>query len=350
MELLAKLVTTPGVPGREDRIRAVIEAHVRDAGIFDEIRTDALGSLICVRHPRPKDSDTKRERSRRVLLAAHMDQIGFLVSHVCDRGYLRLHPVGAFDPRTLFARRVLVETAAGEMLPGILNPGGRPVHTAPAEELKKVPELDAFYVDTGLPADAVKRRVGKGDMVVLDGPFQETGHYVTGGALDNRVGCWALIRAMEQLETHDCEIYCAFTAQEELGSRGAGPAAFGIDADIGISCDTTVCADVPDVEARHHVTTAGDGVALQIADSSTLSDMALVRAIAAVAAGAQIRYQRSLMEGGGQDGAYIQRARRGVVTLVLSCPVKHMHTAAEMVHRDDLASYRDLIVAYLATL
>lgn len=349
MDLLERLVNTPGVPGREGAIRDVIEAHARQAGVFDEIATDALGSLVCIRRPRPRDGGPVA-MPRRVLLAAHMDQIGFLVSHVSKEGYLRLHPVGAFDPRTLFAHRVQVVTAGGETIAGVMNPPGRPIHTAPPEDLKKIPELETFYVDTGLAPDEARARIAKGDMVVLDGPFHRLGRYVAGGGLDNRVGCWALLRAMEALQFHDCEIHCAWTAQEELGSRGAGPVAFAAEADIGISCDTTVCCEVPGVEEENHVTEAGNGVALQVADSSTLSDMGLVRDMERVAQQQGIKCQRSLMLGGGQDGALIQRARCGVRTIVLSCPVKHLHTATELVHVDDLASYPALLAAYLGSL
>lgn len=349
MKLLERLINTPGVPGREDRIRAVIEEHVRAAGIFDEIRTDALGSLIGVRRPRPR-SRAQAGAPVSVLAAAHMDQIGFLVRHISSEGFLALHPVGAFDPRTLFGHRVRVCTEGGEDLPGIINAPGRPIHTATPEELKLVPDLSTFFVDLSLPHETVRDKVRLGDMVVLDAPFLAMGQSIIGGGLDNRVGCWALIRALEAMTHHDCTIYAVWSVQEELGSRGAVPASFGIEADIGLSCDTTVCCKVPGVPAEQQVTLPGEGVSLQIADSSTLADMSLVRDLETVARAKGIRSQRSLMLGGGQDGAAIQRSRRGVRTIVLSCPVKYMHSAVEMVHRDDLDSYRSLIAAYLESM
>jgi len=346
MDLLEKLVNTHGVPGRESGIRGVIEHYVKEASIFDELRVDPLGTLVGVRKPRPKPGAGSK-KPMRVLLAAHMDQIGFLVSYISDKGHLSLHPVGAFDSRTLFARPVVVTTQSGEQLPGVMNPEGHPIHTAKAEDTKKVPELKAFYVDLGLPTEDVKAKVRKGDMVVPEGRLQRVGHYAVASGLDNRAGCWALIRAMEKLVHHDCEIYCAFTAQEELGSRGAGPVTFDIAPDLGISCDTVVCCEVPGVEERDHITSAGDGVALQVADSSTLSDMKLVADVETIARSKSISCQRSLMLGGGQDGALIQRSRGGVPTIVFGCPLKHMHTVTEMVHMDDLSSYRDLLCSYL---
>ena len=349
MDLLHRLTQAHGVPGREQDVRAVIESHVRRLGLFDEIRVDAIGSLIGVRRPRPAGGKSSA-RPTRVMVAAHMDQIGFLVSHVAKDGHLRLHPVGSFDPRTLFATRVLVHASSGEKLAGVMNPVGRPIHTASADELRRVPDLADVVVDLGLAPAIVRDQVRLGDMVVFDAPFTEAGDSFVAPALDNRIGCWALIRALEDLGPHDCEIHAVWTAQEELGSRGAGPASFSIDADIGIACDTTVCCDTPGIPDEQHVTIAGAGVSLQVADSSTLADMALLRDVEGVASERGIKVQRSLMLGGGQDGALIQRSRSGVRTIVFSCPVKYLHTAAEMVHRDDLASYRDLLAAYLSTL
>jgi len=350
MEFLERLMETPGIPGREALIREVIHSQIVDAGLFDEIRTDGLGTLIARRSPRGETVVSDGKRPRRILLAAHMDQIGFLVAHIDESGFLYLHPVGAFDPRTLYAVSVKVITEAGETLSGVLNAKGRPLHTAQDDELTKIARLEDFYVDLGMPASEIKYRVRKGDMVVLDGALRQVGDFVAGVALDNRVGCWALIRAMEELESHDCEIICAWTAQEELGSRGAGPLAFSVDPDIGVACDTTVCADVPGVPVEKHVTKAGMGVALQIADSSVLSDMSLVASVEAVAAKEGIACQRALMLGGGQDGALIQRARKGIPVVVFSCPVKYMHTGTEMVFRKDLESWPVLLAKWLATL
>src|SRR5262249_54430256 len=162
------------------------------------------------------------------------------------------------------------------------NPTGRPIHTASAEELKKVPDIGNFFVDLSLPGAAVKDKVALGDMIVLDGAFRHVGDSIVAQGLDNRVGCWALIRAIETLTHHDCEIHAVWTAQEELGSRGAQPASFGIKADIGIACDTTVCCKVPGVPDEQHITQPGKGVSIQIADSSTIADAQLVKDIETV--------------------------------------------------------------------
>lgn len=348
MELLRTLTQTPSVPGREDRIRTVIEDYVTSSELLDSISTDAMGSLIGVRKARPARGQPA-ERPRRVMMAAHMDQIGFLVRHVDDKGFLRVNPVGGFDTRNLFARTVRVCTQSGD-LPGVMNPSGRPIHIATDEEKKKVPTVTEFCIDLGLPGDTVKEQVQIGDMVVLDGPFQEIGNGVVSQCLDNRVGCWAQIRALEQLTSHNCDVYAAWTVQEEVGLRGAMTAAFGIEPDIGISCDTTLNCEVPGVPEEDRVTVFGDGVALGVMDSSMIADLRLVEDIEAVADAADIKCQRSVLPRGGQDGGVIQRSRSGVRTVAFACPVRNIHTVTEMCHNDDLASYPALLAEWIATL
>lgn len=345
MQLLERLTQTPSVPGREERVREVIRQHVEAANLFDELRIDAMGSLIGVRKPRPQDG-RKIDKPVKVMLAAHMDQIGFLVSHVGEDGFLRINPVGGFDRRNLFARRVRVCTAGGD-LRGVLNPGGKPIHIAPEEEKKKVPEIWEFFVDLGLPPEQVQKQVRIGDMVVLDGPFSEVGDSVVSQCLDNRVGCWALIRAIERLTHHNCEIHAVWTVQEEVGLRGAMPAAYGVAPDIGISCDTTLCCKTPGVPEEQRITVPGAGVCLKVMDSSTIADIRLLEELESIAAGKGIKCQRGVLPAGGQDGAMIQRSRSGVRTAVFACPVKYIHTVTEMSHKDDLESYPALLAAYL---
>ena len=347
MDLLNKLTQTPSVPGRESRIRAVIEEYIRAADLFDDYHTDAMGSLIAVRRARPAGDSP--ENPVRVMLAAHMDQIGFLVKHIDDQGFLRVNPVGGFDTRNLFARTVKVCTADGD-LQGVMNPSGRPIHIATDDEKKKVPLVGDFAIDLSLPADEVKKRVRVGDMVVLDGPFHEVGESVASQCLDNRVGCWAQIRAIENLTSHNCDIYAAWTVQEEVGLRGAMPAAFGIEPDIGVACDTTLCCKTPGVPDEDRVSVAGDGVALHVMDSSMIRDIGLIEEIEAVAAAKEIPCQRAILPRGGQDGAVIQRSRSGVRTVAFACPIKYIHTVTEMAHRTDLESYHQLLTAWLETI
>lgn len=349
MQLLEQLTQVPGVPGREQRVRALIEEYITRHKLADEVHTDAMGSLIAVRKPRPKGKVKAVDKPLKVMLAAHMDQIGFLVSYISADGFLRVNPVGGFDTRNLFARRVRVCTSQGD-LRGVMNPAGRPIHIASEDEKRKVPDITEFFIDLGLPASEVHRQVKIGDMVVLDGPFSAVGDYVVSQCLDNRVGCWAVIRALEQLKHHACEIHAVWTVQEEVGLRGAMPAAYGVNPDIGISCDTTLCCKTPGIPDEQRVTVPGEGVCLKIMDSSTIADLGLLEDIEAVAVKRGIKCQRGVLPRGGQDGAMIQRARSGVRTAVFACPVKYIHTITEMSHTTDLESYPALLSAYLETL
>lgn len=342
MKLLEELTQTPSVPGREKRVRNVILRRLK--GLVDSWRVDAMGNLIAVKKPTQKS-----KKPVKVMLAAHMDQIGFLVSHIDDKGHLRLNAVGGFDTRNLFARRVIVCTSGGD-LPGVMNPGGKPIHIASEEEKKKIPDVSDFFVDMGLPADQVKSRVKLGDMVVLHGPFGQVGDNVVSQCLDNRAGCWAVIKTLQSLRSHRCEIHAVFTVQEEVGLRGAGPAAFGVDPEIGVSCDTTLCCQTPGVPEEQRVTQLGAGVCLKIMDSSTIADLGLIEDVEHIAAKHKIKCQRGILARGGQDGAMIQRSRLGVRTVVFACPVKYIHTVTETSSRADLESYHKLMTAWLATL
>ena len=348
MKLLQTLTQTPSVPGREDRIRKVIHDYVTIHKLFDDLTVDSMGSLIGVRKPRPENGKPSK-KPLKVMLAAHMDQIGFLVRHIDEQGYLRLNPVGGFDARNLFARKVRVCTSHGDF-PGIMNASGKPIHIASESEKKKIPEVTEFFVDLGMTGYQVRSKVLIGDMVVLDGPFEEVGDSVVSQCLDNRVGCWAQIKSLEALQHHNCEIYAVWTVQEEVGLRGAQTAAFGVEPDIGVACDTTLCCKTPGVPDEDRVSVAGEGVCLHVMDSSMISDIGLVEQFEAVAKANSIKCQRAVLPRGGQDGAMIQRSRSGVKTIALACPVKYIHTVTEMTHKADLHSYHTLLTAWLATL
>ncbi len=347
IDLLRRLCETPGIPGREEQVRQLIAEEVD--GLFDELWEDALGNLICRRAPtnaRGGDEPT------RLMLAAHMDEIGFYVSFITEEGFLRLNAAGGFDPRNLFSRRVQVVTRDGS-LPGVMNPGGRPIHISSPEERTKVPEAKDFYVDLGMPAAAVKSRVRIGDFVVMDEPFVEMGDKVVSKALDNRFACWVAIEAVRALDAsgaaHASEIYVAFTTQEEVGLRGARVAANAVQPDVGIGLDVSLACDTPDVPEHEAVTKHGEGVGLHIMDSSFISDHTLIDELEAVARKHRIRHQRTILRRGGQDGAAMQQALSGARAAGLVCGTRYIHTVTEMIDTRDLAAARDLLAAWMPT-
>ena len=343
IDLLKTLCEIPGVPGHEHRVRDLITSEIE--GLFDHIEVDALGSLLCRRDPRKKSKSAKK-----VMLLCHMDEIGFLVSHITDSGFLYLQPVGGFDPRNLFSRRVLICTEKGDFK-GVMNPAGKPIHISSPEDRKKIPDPTDFVVDTGM-GKATKKKIKVGDFVVMDEPFIEIGSKVVSKALDNRIACWLgieVIRALAKSKAkHGCEIHVAFTAQEEVGLRGARTASFAIRPDIGFGIDTTLACDTPGVPEQNRTTVQGEGFGLHVKDSSFIADRDLVLEIEKLAKKKKIPYQRTLLAAGGQDGAAAQQAAAGARAVGIVVGTRYIHTVTEMIEKGDLEAAKDILVAYLS--
>lgn len=343
MQLLKKLSEMPGAPGREEKVREFIEHRVQEA--TDEVRTDAMGNLICRVAP-----TVDPHSARRVMVACHMDEIAFYVRHIDDRGFIRVKDVGSFDTRNLFARRVRIQTRDGNEIIGNLNPGGKPVHIASKKERKKVPKVEQFFVDTGLEPDELRERVRPGDPVTLVQNFVEMGQLVSGKCLDNRVACWAGIRLLERLADVDelpFDLHVVFTVQEELGLRGARTSSFDVDPDIGIAVDTTLAVDTPGVAEKNQVTALGDGAAIKVLDSSSVSDKRLVDEFIRLAEHREIPHQYEVLPKGGTDAGALQRTRAGSRAITLSIPTRYIHTVTETVHPDDMHATVELLEAYL---
>lgn len=343
IELLKRLCETPGVPGHEHRVRDLIAAEARD--LFDTIETDVMGNLVCTRKG-------EGENPERVMLACHMDEIGFLVSHVGDKGFLHLSPVGGFDPRNLFSRRVLVCTPNGDFK-GVMMPDGKPIHISSPEDRKKVPEVTEFFVDLGL-GEETRNKVRIGDFVVMDEPFLELGtERIVSKALDNRIACWLGIEAVRKLvaegRSHKCELIVAFTAQEEVGLRGARTVAFERRPHIGIGVDTTLACDTPGVPEKDRTTELGKGAGLHLKDGSFIADVALAGEIEAVAKAESIPLQRTILGGGGMDGAALQQAAAGARAVGIVVGTRYIHTVGEMIDRRDALAARDILAAFIAT-
>ena len=343
MKLLKRLTETPGVPGREERIRDVILAETK--GLWDETRVDAMGNLICL-----KRAGRRRGRSKpkKVMLGCHIDEIGFYVRHIDDKGFLRVQEVGGFDTRNLFARRVLVQGKRD--LPGVLNPAVRPIHLATDEEKKKVLKVSDFYVDVFLPPAQVKRLVRVGDPVTPVQTLEEVGEAYTGKAMDDRIASWVAINAVRKASSRSTyDIYYVATVQEEVGCRGAGTSSFDVDADVAIALDVTLCCDTPGVPAEDAVTRLGQGVAIKIMDSMSISDRGLVDAFDALAKRKKIPCQLEILPRGGTDAATMQRSGGGRRTITLSVPCRYVHTVTETVHKKDMKAAVDLLAAWLVT-
>jgi endoglucanase len=336
LDLLERLSEVAGIPGWEDRVRELVQAELE--GRVDEVRTDAMGNLIAHR----------RGPGKRVMVAAHLDEIGFYVRHVDDKGFLRVQNAGGFDTRNLFARPVTVHTASGD-LPGLMNPSGKPIHISTPEERKKIPEIAEFFVDLGLPVEEVRRLVRVGDPVTLRQQAGRLGSFFTGKAMDDRAAVFVLLEALRRLKSKKigCDLYAVFTVQEEVGLRGALTGAYGVEPEVGVALDTTLAVDIPDVLPYLAVTEAGKGVGIKVMDSSAISQRWLVQEFVALAEKKKIPYQMEVLPLGGTDAGAIQRVRAGVPSITLSIPTRYIHTVTESIHLDDVEATVTLLTAYL---
>ncbi len=332
LDLLKKLTEAQGVPSREERVRKLVRAQLES--LTDEQHVDALGNVIARR----------RGNGPKVMLAAHMDEIGFLVRHVDERGFLRLEPVGGFDPKTLVAQRVIVHTE-GNDLPGLV--GTKPVHALTDEERKKPLELKHLFVDLGLPGERVKAQVDLGDFVTLEQRFKRIGDLVSCKALDDRVGLFVMLEAMRKCRGTNADVYAVATVQEEVGLRGAHTSAFGVAPDIGVALDVTVAADVPGSSEDEYVTRLGQGAAIKVKDGSHISHPGLVRAFRRLAREAEIPHQLELLPKGGTDAAGLQLARDGAAAITLSIPTRYLHSVVEASHVRDIEACIDLLARFL---
>jgi len=338
MELLKTLSELPGAAGREDRVRDFIASQVSEHA--DEVRVDALGNLICLKRGKSKNP-------KKVMIACHMDEIAFYVRHIDENGFLRVQPLGGFDARNLFSRRVRIQLRKGDDIFGNMNPAGRPVHIATAEERAKIPPITEFFVDLGLPVEKVKKLVRVGDPVTLVQECIEMGDHVTGKCMDNRVACWIGVRVLEGLKKAKDDVYVVFTVQEEIGVRGATTASYEIAPDVGIAVDTTLAVDTPGVSEHEWITRLGYGTAIKIMDSYSVSDNALVETFIGLAEKHKIKHQMEILPLGGTDAGALQRARSGAKVITLSVPTRYIHTVTETVHKEDMKATVDLMLKYL---
>ncbi len=342
MEFLKRLTETPGVPGREERVREVIREHTE--GWWDDLHEDRIGNLIGT----IKAAKRKRGVSeRRAVISCHLDQIGFYVRYIDDNGFLRIQHAGGFDTRNLFARRVRVLTAKQDLV-GVLNPAVKPIHVATPEERQKIPTVADFVIDLGLSAKKVKQLVRVGDPVVLEQTTVELGDLVTGQAMDNRISPWVALNAIERVRGKNTyDIVFLGSAQEEVGIRGATVAAQAIDAEVAIAIDVTLAVDTPGAKKEEAISRLGDGVAIKVMDGASISTHTLVDEFVALAKKRRIKHQYEILPLGGTDAAALQRFGGSSRTITLSVPCRYVHTVTETVHKKDLEAAVKLLAAWL---
>ncbi|MGQ9624930.1 MAG: M42 family metallopeptidase [Candidatus Bathycorpusculaceae bacterium] len=324
-ETLEKLSNATGVAGREEEVRNLMKKFLKPHA--DEVKEDKLGNVIGIK---------KGERNApKVMLAAHMDEIGLLVKTISKEGFLQFTKIGGIDDRILLAQKVIVYTEK-DPIHGII--GSKPPHIQKEEERKKVPTFDELFIDIGAQSQEEAKKMGVkiGDSVVFDIKFARVGkNIVIGKAFDDRVGCAVMIEAMRLLEKTKCTVYAVGTVQEEVGLRGATTAAFGIYPDVGIALDVTIAGDVPGVKEVEAPIKLRKGPSLTIADYGLITHPKVLRLLVDAAEENKIPYQLETGLPGSTDAARISLTREGVPSGVISVPTRYIHGPAALLSLED---------------
>lgn len=326
-KLIEKLISTPGPSGYETQIRAVVRAEVET--FADEIKVDALGNLIV-----KKGSATRSGDAKKIMLAGHMDEIGVIATHIDENGFIRFSNIGGVFPRYVPGGRV-------RFLGGTLGVIG----TELVSDAYKVPTLDKMFIDVG----ATSREdcpIQVGDVAVFERPFLDFGNRLVSKAMDDRIAVAVMISALRQIKKTPHELYFVFTAQEEVGVRGASTAAFGIDPDLGLAVDVTTTGDTP--KGVKMEVSLGKGPAVKVKDAGMLADPRVVNWMVETAQKAKIPYQLEILERGGTDARAIQLTRAGVPAGCLSIPCRYVHSPSEMVDLGDIENAVKLLVELLS--
>lgn len=333
MQQLAKrLAEAFGVSGFEDEIRQVIREEID--GLVDEVRVDALGNLVAIKKGR---GGTDGGAGRRVMLAAHMDQIGLMVTHVDEKGFMRFTNVGFIY--SLAAWGGQVRFADGTI--GTVGVDGR------ADIRHKLPDLRDYFIDVGAASKAeVRQKVGS--VCAFWPGFVAQGATWFSPNMDDRVGCVVLVRLLQELKDTAIEhdLYVVFTTQEEVGTRGARTAGYALEPDLAIALDVTMTGDIPYASPAMDVG-IGKGVAIKVLDTGMIAHPGLNARLIEMAESAGIPYQLEVLQGGSTDASAIQQTRAGVPATALSIPSRHVHTPSQIVDERDVRATVDLLKAFL---
>ena len=327
-KLLQTLTETFGPSGYEDEVRKIVRSEVEP--LADEVRVDSLGNLIVRKRPAKSSGNPKK-----VMIAAHMDEIGVIASHVDENGFVRFSPLGGVFRRYVLGGRVRFLNGT----PGIIGYDR-------LDNINELPTLDRVYIDVGAtsPRDCP---VQVGDVAAFDRPYSDLGNRLVAKSMDNRVGVLVAIETLRALKSTPHDLYFVFTTQEEVGVRGATTSAYGVDPDLGIALDVAPSGDTP--QSQRAGMALGKGPCIKLQDVSMIADPRVVQWMIRAAEKNKIPYQREVAVIGGTDARAIQLTRAGVPAGSLSVPVRYVHSPSEMIDYSDLQNTVRLLTAVLRT-
>ena len=332
LQLIEKLSNACGIAGQENEIRKIVLEEIK--AYADDVRVDAMGNVLAIKK-------AKQAGAMKVMVAAHMDEIGFLITKEDDDGLYNFTTVGGIDKRTILGKVVSI---GKEHIQGII--GARPIHLTTAEERTQTIQLEQLRIDTGIGKNA---KVQAGDLATYATKFEHFGQTIRGKALDDRLGVANLIQCLKHAPAH-IEFQAVFTVQEEIGGRGAKTAAFALNPDVAFVLDVTPSNDMPAQPGEENIqynTHAGMGPALYVADAATLSDPRLIRFVMEVAEANKIPFQIRQPGSGGTDAGSIHKTREGIPAVSMSVPCRYIHSAIGIARVSDWENTLNLILAVL---
>ena len=334
MDLLRTLCEVPGVTGFEDGAQDIVTAELQ--AVCDRVWRDRLGNVIGLRK-----ASSEKGNGRKIMYAAHIDEIGLMVNHIDPEGFIRFTPIGGFDPCNLISQRVVVH--GRKKINGVIAP--RIISALKEADLQKVPEMRDLYIDVGLPWEDVAAAVDVGDVISLGQDFRYLNERViTGRNFDDRLGVYCMLEAMKSLGKTEVDVYAVSTVQEELGVRGAPMATYAIEPDLGIAIDGSLAWDVPTISGHEKQCHMGQGTGIYMMDGLTLGSPRLVRFLIELCQREGIPFQRNI--GGGTDASAIQRTKLGALSTTIGAPTRYMHSAVQLAHVDDVAATVNLLRAF----
>ena len=340
-KLLSKLCSVVGPSGFEEDVRGIVIDELKPYA--DKLWIDSLGNVIAVK---------KGSRgSSKLMIATHMDEIGLMINHIDDKGFLRFTPIGAWTERILLAQRVLIKTKDGKIIRGVI--GSKPPHIMKPEEAQKVVPMKELFIDIGVKSreEAEKLGVTIGSVAVMDRDVVRLGgDTVSGRAFDDRIGVTVLVEAFKALEDHEVDVYAVATVQEEVGLKGARVAAFAIEPHVALAIDVTVANDIPGVPEHEWVTRVGKGPAIKIMDgrsgSGLIAHPAVRELLIKAAEEEKIPYQLEVLPGGTTDASIIQLNKEGVPAGTISVPTRYVHSPIELLSLEDALNTVKLVLAF----
>ncbi len=331
--LLERVVNAPGVAGFEDDAQAVAQEALEAS--CDEVRRDRMGNVIGLK--RASNPPASADRAPRVVLAAHVDEVGMMVKHIDERGFIRFQPLGGLNAQAIISQHVVIH--GRERVNGVVAPD------TGSEKKDKAPKTKDLFIDAGLPKDVLAERVAVGDVITFAQPLVRLNEKVyMGRNFDDRIGTFCLLEAMSRLGETAVDVYAVSSVQEEVGVRGMRVAAYAVEPDMGIAIDGSLTWD-PYVPEHERLCALGKGTGVYIMDNLTIGDRRLVRFLLDLCEDHGIPYQKNI--GGGTDASAIQRARAGARTTTIGAPVRYMHTTVQLAQADDIEATVELLKTFL---